>query len=131
MKDMGTEEDRDEAAASETERNLTTGLLLLPSAYLLMEVEELGMHITDIRGSCYHANPTPTKGDISAQGNLKTISYRSNIDDCGESIRAFGRVASMVLLLSNIPPFSSCSERKVKQQNVCSRPMRKECPPQN
>jgi SAM-dependent methyltransferase len=46
-RDPPTEEDRDEAAAaSETERNPTTGLLLLPSTFLPMEAEELEMHTT-------------------------------------------------------------------------------------
>ena len=41
-----TGEDRDEAAASETEISPSTGLLLLPSTYLPMEAEELEMHTT-------------------------------------------------------------------------------------
>jgi len=41
------EDDRDEgAAASEAERNPTTGLLLLPSTFLPVEAEELEMHTT-------------------------------------------------------------------------------------
>jgi len=45
-RDHPPEEGRDETAASETERNPTTGLLLLPSTYLPMEAEELEMHTT-------------------------------------------------------------------------------------
>ena len=44
--DPPTGEDRDEAAASETGINSTTGLLLLPSTYLPMEAGELEMHTT-------------------------------------------------------------------------------------
>jgi hypothetical protein len=46
-RDPPTEEGRDEAAAaSETERNPTTGLLLLPSTFLAIEAEELETHTT-------------------------------------------------------------------------------------
>jgi len=41
-----TEDNQGEAAASETERNPTTSLLLLPSTFLPMEAEELEMHMT-------------------------------------------------------------------------------------
>jgi len=72
-RDPPIEEDRDEAAASETERNLTTGLLLLPSTYLPMEAEELEMHTTrHMRTllSCKHklveyAIETATKEDVN------------------------------------------------------------------
>jgi len=72
-RDSPTEEDRDEAAASETERNPTTGLLLLPSIYLPMEAEELQMHATrHMRTllSCKHklvehAIETATKEDVN------------------------------------------------------------------
>ena len=72
-RDPPAEEDRDEATASETERNPTTGLLLLPSTFLPMEAEELDIHTTrHIRTllSCKHklvehAIETATEEDVN------------------------------------------------------------------
>ena len=72
-RDPPAEEDQDEIAASETERNPTTGLLLLPSTFLPMEAEELEIHTTrHIRTllSCKHklvehAIETTTEEDVN------------------------------------------------------------------
>ena len=72
-RDPPAEEDQDELATSETERNPTTGLLLLPSTFLPMESEELEVHTTrHIRTllSCKHklvehAIETATEEDVN------------------------------------------------------------------
>jgi len=71
-RDTPTEEDRDEAAASEMERNPITDLLL-PSTFLSMETEELEMHTTrHMRTLLWckhklveHAIETGTKEDVN------------------------------------------------------------------